>query len=92
MASCTLIVVPNFTPRDAPLCLDRKCGHACRLAQAGYWHGDVAPHAGAGLGSGMLQDDAAYGAQEGGSAAFYENAGFKQGEKTGFVVHPDWYG
>ena len=91
-ASCTLVIVPNFTRGAHPYALiENVVTHAA-------WRNQ-------GIGSAMLRYtlDLAWkagcykamlltGRKQEEVLRFYEQAGFKRGEKTGFVAHPEWYG
>ena len=91
VASCALIVVPNFTRGAHPYALiENVVTHTAWRKQ--------------GIGTAMLRYALDLAWEEGCYKAmlltarkqeevlrFYENAGFKRGEKTGFVAHPDWY-
>jgi len=92
VASCTLIVVPNFT----------RAAHPYALIENVVTHADWRKQ---GIGTAMLKHTLALaweagcyktmlltGRKEEEVLRFYEKAGFSRGEKTGFVAHPDWYG
>jgi GNAT superfamily N-acetyltransferase len=91
VASCMLIVVPNFT----------RGTHPYALIENVVTHADWRKQ---GIGTAMLRhtlamawDAGCYkamlltGRKEEEVLRFYENAGFIRGEKTGFVAHPGWY-
>ena len=91
IASCTLIVVPNFT----------RGAHPYALIENVITHEDWRKQ---GIGTAMLRhtlemawEAGCYkamlltGRKEEEVLRFYEKAGFSRGEKTGFVAHPDWY-
>jgi GNAT superfamily N-acetyltransferase len=92
VASCTLIVVPNFTRAAHPYALiENVVTHAAWRKQ--------------GIGTALLRhtlemawEAGCYkamllsGRKEEEVMRFYEHAGFVRGEKTGFVAHPEWYG
>lgn len=91
VACCTLIVVPNLT----------RGAHPYGLIENVVTHADWRKQ---GIGTGLLRHTLALAWEAGCYKAmlltgrkqeevlrFYEHAGFKRGEKTGFVAHPDWY-
>ena len=87
-----LVIVPNFTRGAHPYALiENVVTHAA-------WRNQ-------GIGSAMLRYtlDLAWkagcykamlltGRKQEEVLRFYEQAGFKRGEKMGFVAHPEWYG